>query len=380
MGRDELLMIPGPTFMAERTLKAMSKPMISHRGEETGRMLIECIEKLKKVFRTENDVFILTASGTGAMEAAIANVVEPGDRVLCTTCGKFSERFKKIAEVFGAEVLEVASEWGDAVDPERVKEILDEHDDVKAVTVTHNETSTGVRNPVEEISRIVKDYGTLLIVDAISSMGGDHVPVDKWNIDICLAGSQKCFAIPPGFSFISVSDHAWEVINKTRRRTFYFDLPAYRESLRRKPPQTPYTISITLLYALEDALKLMFDEGLDNVIARHHHVAKIAREGVKAMGLRLFPVSEDICSATVTAVRLPDGIREKELRQKVRDYGVVISGGQDKLSGKIFRIGHMGRVTEREILATLQAIQQALLDLGVKVETDAYMQAIEKIR
>ncbi|MBS7288001.1 MAG: alanine--glyoxylate aminotransferase family protein [Candidatus Freyarchaeota archaeon] len=363
MAREELLMIPGPTFLAESTLKAMSRQMISHRSKETGTLLTRCVERLKEVFRTENDLFILTASGTGAMEAALANIVEPGDKILCTTCGKFSERFKKIAEVFEANVVEVSSEWGDAINPEQVKAALDEHGDVKAVTVTHNETSTGVKNPVEEISRIVKNHGALLIVDAISSMGGDHIPVDEWKIDLCLAGSQKCFAIPPGFSFISVSDEAWEVINKTKRRAFYFDLVSYKKSLGKSPPQTPYTIAITLLYALDDALNLMFDEGLDNVIARHHSVAKLTRDGVKAMGLELFPVREEICSVTVTAVKMPEGIKDQEFRQKVREHGVVISGGQDKLTGEIFRIGHMGRVTEREIDITLKAIKQALLDL-----------------
>ncbi|MEM1722723.1 MAG: alanine--glyoxylate aminotransferase family protein [Candidatus Jordarchaeales archaeon] len=360
----ELLMIPGPTFLAESTLKAMSRQMISHRGKETGALLTSCIERLKKIFRTDNDLFILTASGTGAMEAAIANITEPGDKILCTTCGKFSERFKKIAEVFGAEVIEVSSEWGDAVDPEKVKAALEEHEDIKAVTVTHNETSTGVKNPVEEIARIVKDYGALLIVDAISSMGGDYIPVDKWKIDFCLAGSQKCFAIPPGFSFISVSDEAWEVIHRTKRRAFYFDLVSYKKSLEKSPPQTPYTICLTLLYALDDALNLMFEEGLDNVIARHHRLAKLTREGIKKMGLELFPVREEICSVTVTAVKMPKGIKDQELRQKVREHGVVISGGQDKLTGEIFRIGHMGRVTEQEINITLNAIRQALIELN----------------
>ncbi|MBS7248931.1 MAG: alanine--glyoxylate aminotransferase family protein [Candidatus Freyarchaeota archaeon] len=367
-------MIPGPTFIAESTLKAMSRQMISHRGKETGALLTRCIERLKEVFRTENDLFILTASGTGAMEAAIANIVEPGDKVLCTTCGKFSERFKKIAEVFGAQVIEVSSEWGDAIDPERVKAALDENGDVKAVTVTHNETSTGVRNPVEEISKIVKSHGALLIVDAISSMGGDYVPVDDWKIDLCLAGSQKCLAIPPGFSFISVSDEAWEVIKKTKRKAFYFDLVNYKKSLEKTPPQTPYTIAITLLYALEDALNLMFDEGLDNVIARHHHVAKLARDGIKDMGLKLFPVREEICSVTVTAVKIPEGVKDQEFRQKVREHGVVISGGQDKLTGEIFRIGHMGRVTEREINITLKAIRQALSDLKFPLKEEALIQ------
>ncbi|MEM1512440.1 MAG: alanine--glyoxylate aminotransferase family protein [Candidatus Jordarchaeales archaeon] len=374
MVKEELLMIPGPTFIAESTLKAMSRQMISHRGKETGALLTRCIERLKEVFRTENDLFILTASGTGAMEAAIANIVEPGDKVLCTTCGKFSERFKKIAEVFGAQVIEVSSEWGDAIDPERVKAALDENGDVKAVTVTHNETSTGVRNPVEEISKIVKSHGALLIVDAISSMGGDYVPVDDWKIDLCLAGSQKCLAIPPGFSFISVSDEAWEVIKKTKRKAFYFDLVNYKKSLEKTPPQTPYTIAITLLYALEDALNLMFDEGLDNVIARHHHVAKLARDGIKDMGLKLFPVREEICSVTVTAVKIPEGVKDQEFRQKVREHGVVISGGQDKLTGEIFRIGHMGRVTEREINITLKAIRQALSDLKFPLKEEALIQ------
>ncbi|MHA1208963.1 MAG: pyridoxal-phosphate-dependent aminotransferase family protein [Candidatus Freyarchaeota archaeon] len=377
---EDLLMIPGPTPIADSTLRAMSRQMISHRGKEFGEILTECTENLKKVFRTENELFILTSSGTGAMEAAISNVIEPGDKVLCPTFGKFSKRFKLIVEAYGGVPVELPFEWGEAPESGLIEEALEKENDVKAVTITHNETSTGVRVTLDEISRIVKRHDTLLIVDAISSMGGDYVPVDDWKIDICVSGSQKCFSIPPGLAFISVSERAWEEINRTKRRTFYFDLPAYRESYRKSPPQTPYTPALTFFYALQNSLRLMVEEGLDNVIARHNRVAQATREAIKALELELFPKKEETCSVTVTAVRMPEGVHDKDLRGTMqKDYGVLISGGQEKLKGKIFRIGHMGHVTDREILTTIYALEQSLKKLGQRIELGAGIEAAAKV-
>ncbi len=380
-GSDEdLLMIPGPTFIPNSTLRVMSRQMISHRGKKFGEILTECTENLKKVFRTKNDLFILTSSGTGAMEAAISNIVEPGDKVLCTTFGKFSERFKLIVKAFGGVPIDLTFEWGDAPDPVLIEETLEKEENIKAITITHNETSTGVRIPLDEIGKIVKKHDTLLIADTISSMGGDYIPVDDWKIDICISGSQKCFSLPPGLAFISVSEKAWNVINRTKRRAFYFDLPAYLESYKKDPPELPYTPALTFFYALQNSLKLLLEEGLDSVVSRHEKLAQATREAIKALELELFPKREDICSVTVTAVQTPNGVSDKELRGSMqKDYGVLISGGQGKLKGKIFRIGHMGQATDKEILTTIYALEKSLKKLDHRIELGAGIEAAIKV-
>ncbi|MFB0560926.1 MAG: alanine--glyoxylate aminotransferase family protein [Candidatus Lokiarchaeia archaeon] len=377
---EDLLMIPGPTYVAHSTLRAMSRQMISHRGKEFGDILTECTENLKKVFRTENELFILSSSGTGAMEAAISNIVEPGDKILCPIFGKFSERFKLIVEAYRGVPVELPIEWGDVPEAGLIEEALDREEDIKAVTITHNETSTGVRIPFDDISKIVKKHDILLIADTISSMGGDYIPVDDWKIDLCVSGSQKCFSIPPGLAFISVSERAWEEINRTKRRAFYFSLPEYSESYKKNPPQTPYTPALTFFYALQNSLRLLLEEGLDNVIARHQKVAQATREAIKALELELFPRKEDSCSVTVTAVQMPDGVQDKELRGTIqKDYGILISGGQAGLKGKIFRIGHMGHVTDKEILTTIYALEKCLKKLGQRIELGAGIEAAFKI-
>ncbi|MGQ9723726.1 MAG: pyridoxal-phosphate-dependent aminotransferase family protein [Candidatus Jordarchaeum sp.] len=377
---EELLMIPGPTFVANSTLRAMSRQMINHRGKKFGEMLTECTENLKKVFRTKNDLFILTSSGTGAMEAAISNTIEPGDKVLCPIYGKFSERFKLIVEAFGGIPVELPIEWGAVPDSGQIEEALEREEDIKAVTVTHNETSTGVRVPLHDIGKIVKKHNALFIVDTISSMGGDHIPVDDWKIDLCISGSQKCFSLPPGLAFISVSEKAWEVINKTKRRAFYFSLPDYLESYKKDPPEQPYTPALTFYYALQNSLRLLLDEGLENVIARHHKMAQATREAIKALELELFPEREETCSVTVTAVKIPKSVQDKELRGNIqKDHGILISGGQSALKGKIFRIGHMGHVTDKEILMTIYALEQSLKKLGQRIELGAGVEAAMKV-
>jgi len=377
---EDLLMIPGPTFVPDSTLRAMSRQMINHRGKKFGEMLTECTENLKKVFRTKNDLFILTCSGTGAMEAAISNIIEDGDKVLCPVYGKFSERFKLIVEAFGGKPIELSVEWGDIPQPELIEEALDREKNVKAVTITQNETSTGVRVPLEDISKIVKRHNALLVVDTISSMGGDYVPVDDLKIDLCVSGSQKCFSLPPGLAFISVSEEAWEVIRSTKRRAFYFSLPAYLESYKKNPPEQPYTPALTFYYALQNSLRLLLEEGLDNVISRHRKVAQATREAIKALELELFPKREENCSVTVTAVRIPNGVSDKDLREHMqKEYGILISGGQSKLKGKIFRIGHMGCVTDKEILTTIYALEQSLKKLGQSVEIGAGLEAAIKV-
>jgi aspartate aminotransferase-like enzyme len=373
---EKLLMIPGPTMVPNTVLTSMANPIIGHRTKEYGELLEDTIEKMKKVFMTKNDVYLITGSGTSAMDMAISNTVDKGDKVLTITNGNFGERFCKIAEVYGAEVIKLENEWGDNAKPEQVKEILEENPDIKVVTVVHNETSTGVKNPIEEIGNIVKDYDALYVVDTVSSLGGDYVDVDKFNIDICVTGSQKCIAAPPGMAAISVSEKAWDVINATETKSFYLDIKAYKKRYETKK-ETPYTPSVSLTYAMNEALEIVLDEGLENRFKRHEKLAKATIAGLEAMGIELF-AKEWARSVTVTSAKYPEGIKDSEFRGLLANkYGILVAGGQGQASGKIFRVGHMGEAREYHVLGTLAAIEMAFNELGLDV--DGGVDAAKKI-
>ncbi|WP_421078252.1 alanine--glyoxylate aminotransferase family protein [Methanothermococcus sp. Ax23] len=373
---EKLLMIPGPTMVPNTVLTSMANPIIGHRTKDYGELLEDTIEKMKKVFMTENDVYLITGSGTSAMDMAISNTVDKGDKVLTITNGNFGERFCKIADVYGAEVIKLENEWGDNAKPEQVKEILEENPDIKVVTVVHNETSTGVKNPIEEIGNIVKDYDALYVVDTVSSLGGDYVDVDKFNIDICVTGSQKCIAAPPGMAAISVSEKAWDVINATETKSFYLDIKAYKKRYETKK-ETPYTPSVSLTYAMNEALEIVLDEGLENRFKRHEKLAKATIAGLEAMGIELF-AKEWARSVTVTSAKYPEGITDSEFRGLLANkYGILVAGGQGQASGKIFRVGHMGEAREYHVLGTLAAIEMAFNELGLDV--DGGVDAAKKI-
>jgi aspartate aminotransferase-like enzyme len=364
---DTLLMIPGPTRVAPRVLKAMSENVVNHRSAIFGRILSETNEMMSEIFQTDNKSYTLTGSGTAAMEAAIGNIVEKGDKILNIVGGKFGERFMGIVEAREGSPVDLKVEWGTAVNPGDVKYILEEEEGIKAVTLVHNETSTGVVNPIEKIGKILKDYDALYIVDTVSSLGGDDVSVDDYGIDICVTGSQKCLAAPPGLAAITLSDDAWYVVDKTKSHTYYLDLKKYRKYGANDPPETPYTPSVSLMYAMHEALKAVMEEGLESRIKRHQIAAKATREGVKAIGLELFP-KEEVSSTTVTAIRIPAGLTDKQLRGTMRDkYRIELAGGQDHLKGNVFRIGHMGNITEREIITTISALEMTLSELGLDV-------------
>jgi aspartate aminotransferase-like enzyme len=350
-------MIPGPTVVPSRIVRAMSAPILPHRGSAFSKLFLEQAERLKSVFRTESDVFILCGSGTAAMEAAISNVVEPGDKVLCLVNGKFSERFFEIVSNFKADPIVIEFAWGNAVDVETVKEALAKYPDVKAVTMVFNETSTGVRNPVKEVGELVKGTDAVFVVDTISALAGDEFRTDDWHVDLCATGSQKCFALPPGLAFISVSEKAWKVIEAAKGSSYYLNLQRYRDD----KSHAPYTPPVTLVYGLKEALDIIDEEGLDRRIERHQRLARIVREEAMKMGLSLFPASEEICSSTVTALRVPKGIDPARLRSVLRDeFDIVIAGGQAQLKGDIIRIGHMGVIGEKEVYATLACLSIAL--------------------
>jgi aspartate aminotransferase-like enzyme len=358
----EELRIPGPTPCPDEVLQAMSRQMINHRGEEFAGILQRITDNLKLLFQTRNDVFLLTGSGTGGLEAAIVNTLSPGDKLLSVSTGVFGDRFATMAEQFGAEVIPLRFEWGKAADADAVRKALQADTEIKAVLVTHNETSTGVTNDLASISAVVKEFDKLLLVDAISSLGSINLPVDEWQCDVAVTGSQKGWMVPPGMAMVSVSQEAWQAHSRARMPRFYWDFAQARSYLEKG--QTPWTPAISTVFALSVSLEMMLKEGLPNIIARHARVGKAAREGVKSLGLPLFS-DEDHASNTVTAVSSSNGLDTKKLLRILREeHRVVLGGGQQKLDGKIFRIGHLGWVTEDNIKTVISALKVAMPQAG----------------
>ncbi len=356
------LRIPGPTPLAQEVMEAMNRQMINHRGPEFRALITRITDRLKEFFQTKNDLLILTASGTGAMEAAVANALSPGDKVLCVSIGEFGERFIEIATTYGANVIKLTFPQGKPADPQAIRDSLRKDDQIKAVLVTHNETSTGVTNDLERISQAVKEYDKLLIVDGISSVGSIPLYTDKWHCDIVLSGSQKGWMAPPGLAFVSINERGWQAVKEAKMPRFYFDLTRAKRSLERG--ETPFTPAVSVLYGLEAGLEKLSNEGIENVWARHARVSKRAREGVKALGLSLL-ADESVASNTVTAVFPPPGVAANDLLRVLReDYQVILAGGQGSLSGKIFRIGHLGLVEEKDIDEVMSALRGALSKLG----------------
>lgn len=375
---DTLLMLPGPTSVAPRVLKAMSNNIVNHRSAIFGEIFTETTKLMSEVFKTQNQSYLLTGSGTSAMEAAIANTIKPGEKILNVVGGKFGQRFMQIANSFGIDAQELAVEWGTAVTPEQVKIALENDEDIKAVTVVHNETSTGVATPIEEIGKVMKNYDALYIVDTVSSLGGDRVDVDKYGIDICVTGSQKCLAAPPGLAAITLNDEAWKVIDNIDSNTYYLDMKKYKKSGAGTPPETPYTPSVSLIYALFEALKIIKEEGLENRVIRHETAAEASRNAVKALGLEIFP-DEKVSSTTVTAVKMPENVTDAELRGTMRNkYKIELAGGQDHLKGNIFRIGHMGNISYKELAITFSALGMTLKGLGFDIDMGAGVAAVNE--
>ena len=360
----EQLRIPGPTPCPSEVLNAMSRQMINHRGEEFGNILDKVTANLKQLFQTRSDVFVLTSSGTGGLEAAVVNTLSPGDKVLSVSIGVFGERFAAIASQFGAEVIPLRFEWGRAAEADAVRQALHAEPKIKAVLATHNETSTGVTNDLASISAVVKEFGKLLLVDAISSLGSIDLPMDDWHCDVAVTGSQKGWMAPPGLAMVSVSPKAWQAHAKARMPRFYWDFAQARSYLEKG--QTPWTPAIPAIFALYTSLEMMVKEGLSSIVARHARVGKVARDGVKSLGLPLF-ADENYASNTVTAAAAPDGLDVAKLRKILREeHQIVLGGGQQKLNGKIFRIGHLGMVAEEDIEQVLSALKVVLPQAGFR--------------
>lgn len=355
------LRIPGPTPLPDSVLRALSQPMISHRSTEFKQLFMGLLADLKHIFQTESDVLLLAASGTGGMEAAVVNTVRPGDPVLALSVGYFGDRFAAIAETCGAQVARLAFPWGQAADPEAVRAQLEAQPDTRAVLVTYNETSTGVTNDLQAIAAAVHSLGydaPLLIVDAVSAIGGIDLPTDAWGCDIVTTCSQKALMAPPGVALLSVSPKAWRIIEQTPTRSYYFDLKALRK--RAADGETPATPPVSDMFALRAGVDLILQEGLQHVFARHHRIGEYTRQGIAALGLGLL-AEPRFASDTVTAVAFPAGTDADAIRSRLRkEFGIALGGGQGPLKGQIARIGHMGYVSEMDIEAVLTALRTVL--------------------
>ncbi|MDP2767436.1 MAG: alanine--glyoxylate aminotransferase family protein [Candidatus Methanoperedens sp.] len=354
-----LLMIPGPVPVAPRILRAMSKPIIGHRGKEFGDMYNECRQILQELFGTKNDIYIISGSGSCAMEAAVGNLIGEKDTLVTIENGKFGERFREIGERYGG-VMPVKFDWtkGESIELDKVESALAEG--AKAVTLVHNDTSVGIKNPAKEVGELAKKYGALFIMDGVTTIGGDEVLVDKWGVDIAVVGSQKCIGAPPGLSALSVSKKAWDSI--VEKPPYYMDLKAYKKSASKETAQTPYTPAISLFFALHEALKIVKEEGLPARIRRHAKYAEALRAAAFAMDIEMFPQLNRYSrySNTVTAMKIPTGIDDKKLRGGIKELGIQVSGGQGPLEGRIFRIGSMGNISKLDILSTVQVIEIVL--------------------
>ncbi len=357
------LRIPGPTACPEDVLLAGAKPMVNHRGPEFRELITRVNSRLKTIFQTKNDVVMLTTSGTGGLEAAIVNTLSPSDKLLAVSIGAFGDRFASIGEAYGAKVIKQSYPWGEAADPEAIRKALREDKDIKAVAITHNETSTGVTNDLRAIAGVVREPDRLVLVEAESSLSRIPRPVGGWDCVVVVTGSQKGFMIPPGLAFVSVGPRAWDASKKAKMPRFYFDFQRHKTSF--EAGETPWTPAVSLFFSLDLALDKMLAEGMENVYGRHARIGALTRREVKALGFKLVCKDERFASNTVTAMYVPEGVQDRALRTMLRtEENVVVAGGQGQLTGKIIRIGHMGYVSEADILDATRALRRTLEKLA----------------
>jgi aspartate aminotransferase-like enzyme len=373
----QLLRIPGPSPIPPSVQRAMSQPMIGHRGAETSAILNEISIGLKTVFGTKQDVLILTGSGTAGLEAAVVNTIHSGDEVLVLVTGSFGERFVKICDAFQIKTHRIDSQWGEAFNPLEAQAYLQKNKSIKAVFSTYCETSTGVLNPVKELAAAVGEVSeALIIVDGVSCVAGVETNMDEWGIDVLVTGSQKAFMLPAGLTFLAASEKAWQRIETNDRPRYYMDLAIYRTNLEKDT--TPFTPALSLLFGLQRVLQLMNEEGFEQVYARHLLLMKMTRAAFKALDIPLL-TSDEHASPTVTAVRPIDFDAEAFRKVLKKDFGLAIAGGQQQLSGKIFRIGHMGYCSPADVLQTISAMEIGLMKVGKEIELGSGTAAAQKI-
>jgi aspartate aminotransferase-like enzyme len=359
------LMIPGPTPVPETVLQALGRHPIGHRSADFQTIVKHTTAQLQWLHQTTNDVLVITGSGTAAMEAGIINTLSKGDRVLCGNNGKFGERWVKVAQAYGLQVEEISAPWGQPLDPEAFRAALEADGEkaIKAVILTHSETSTGVINDLQAIAQHATAHGTALtIADCVTSLGATDVPMDAWGIDVIGSGSQKGYMMPPGLSFVAMSARAWAAYDRSDLPKFYLDLGKYRKAA--KGDSNPFTPAINLYFALEAALTMMEREGLEAIFARHARHQRATTAAMSAIGLPLYAAAGH-GSPAITAVA-PEGLDAEVLRKEVKNrFDILLAGGQDHLKGQVFRIGHLGFVCDRDILAAVAAIEATLQALGL---------------
>jgi aspartate aminotransferase-like enzyme len=360
------LRIPGPTGLPPTVRQAGGRQMTNHRGPEFAAMLERILSGMKPFFGTTSDVAMLTCAGSGGLEAAIVNTLSPGDRVLAVSIGSFGDRFAKIAGVYGADVTKVDVEWGQAADPQAVRDALTAAPGYRAVLLTHNETSTGVMNPIPVLAVAIRDAApdALILVDSVSGLGAVPFEMDAWGVDMVVTGSQKAWMAAPGLAMIAASKRGWEAMETARMPRFYLDLRAHRDAAANG--QTPFTPAIGVVYQVDEGIRLMTAEGPASIFARHEACAAASRAGLQALGFELF-ADVRYASRTVTAVNLPEGHDWKTFNGALKSHNLVLAGGQGKLTGKIFRLGHLGSVTVEEILGAIAVLETVTLEQGRQI-------------
>jgi aspartate aminotransferase-like enzyme len=371
------LFSPGPTMLPPEVLLKMAEPIMHHREPEFEKIFAEIREGLKYLFQTKNEVLIFTSSGTGAMEGAVSNILSKGDKAIVVRGGKFGERWGEICNAYGIEFIPIDVEWGKAVDPKRIKELLESDPSIRAVYTQASETSTGVKHPIQEIADLVKRYeDRVIVVDAITGIGVFNIPTDAWGLDVVVSGSQKALMLPPGLAFAALSDKAWKLVEKSNLPKYYFDFK--KELKNTKKNQSSYTPAISLFVGLREALTMIRKEGLEAVFRRHEKLAEATRRAVKALGLELY--APDSPSNAVTAVKIPVGIDGEKLKDLFFEkFGITVAEGQDRAKGKIIRIAHLGYYERLDMIMVISALEMLLKEMGYAFELGTGVKAAEEI-
>ncbi|QTA37806.1 alanine--glyoxylate aminotransferase family protein [Thermosipho ferrireducens] len=373
MIKKNYLLSPGPTPVPFDVLLEGARETIHHRTPQFVSILEETLEEAKYLFQTKNNVFAFLSSGTGALEAAVANLLSPGDKAIIVEAGKFGERWREIAEAYNVNVVSIKLEWGEAVTPEQIKKAIEDNPDAKVVFTTYSETSTGTVIDLEGIAKVTRNTDVVLVTDAVSALLAEPLKTDEWGIDVVVTGSQKGLMLPPGLALITLNEKAWKLVEQSKNSKYYFNLKAYRKSY----PDNPWTPGVNLIYMLRKAIKLVKDEGIENIWERHRVLADATRSAVKALGLELFSKRP---GNVATAVKVPEGIDGKKLTKIMRDkYGVTIAGGQAHVKGKIFRISTLGYLSIFDTITGIAALEFVLNELGYKVEFGKGVKAAQEV-
>jgi len=370
------LFTPGPTKVPGAVLNAVGKQVLHHRTPEFSEKLRFVLDEIGRLLQTHNDTLLFTCSGTGVMEAAVANLLSRGDKAICLNNGMFGARWRDICAAYGVEAIDVAVPWGKSHEPADVAEIAAQHPDAKVVLVTHSETSTGALNDIQGIGKALKEHNAIVAVDATSSVGVHEIRMDEWGIDVVVAGTQKAMMTPPGLAFVALNGKAWSLVSESNSPKYYFDFTQTWKRLQKKG-QTPFTPAVSLVFGLEVALAMMDQEGWDNVYARHARMGAATRAAVEALGFGILP--EHPVNG-VTVALCPEGVDGNRLIRVVDDeFGVRLAGGQADLSGKVFRIGHMGGIRERDLSMVISGLERAMLSLGMQIEPGTGLRAMQEV-